>query len=324
MKAYYFFLVVLVLLGSCREKEALEALNIAPHISDQEFEIMENSDKGTSVGRIVALDPDDDPLEYILLDQQPASAFSIDATTGELLVDQSRLLDFEKIQRFILQVQVRDQDRKHSQSAQATVVIHVLNRKEQAFLFLPNGLDDLDDDLVCSNPFLYPSSENDHNIRAVQSEDWRGVYHVRSFLHFNKFALPADAVIQEAILTLHCTHAFTDFSRRSIALQLFALDSSWEEGMIAWDLHPTALEQSVLDIILTKAIEHGFDGPVAMKLDVTKLLQNSIAETGTFYGFMLKLKYEDCNDLKMEAALFSSGDSPKVANRPTLDITILK
>ena len=79
-----------------------------PTASDQEFIIDENSPAGTLVGTIVAKEPDNQPLEYWILDGNEEGTFALDSTSGELTVADSILLDFEENDLLELFVEASD------------------------------------------------------------------------------------------------------------------------------------------------------------------------------------------------------------------------
>lgn len=82
--------------------------NETPLISDASFTLDENSPKGTQVGRVSALDPDGDTLNFFIVSGNESEAFRIDQITGELSVADSSILDFEINITFTLEVEVSD------------------------------------------------------------------------------------------------------------------------------------------------------------------------------------------------------------------------
>ncbi|MBI1347631.1 hypothetical protein GC163_15225 [bacterium] len=83
--------------------------NEAPEISPQTFMVDENSPNGTSVGTVVANDPNAmDSLTYAITGGNIGRAFAINATTGEITVNNSLALDFETTPTFSITVQVTD------------------------------------------------------------------------------------------------------------------------------------------------------------------------------------------------------------------------
>ena len=84
--------------------------NSPPTVDNQSFDVEENSSNGTSVGTIAASDPDlpGDTLAFSLIGGTGATAFAVDAGSGEITVADSAQLDFEATISFTLQVKVTD------------------------------------------------------------------------------------------------------------------------------------------------------------------------------------------------------------------------
>ncbi len=108
------------------------AVNDGPSISAQSLSVMENSSIGTSVGFAVASDLDsgaDGTLSYSIIGGTGATAFAINAATGEITVADPTQLDFETTTAFTLQVQVTDGGAP-GLSSTATFTINLLNVNE--------------------------------------------------------------------------------------------------------------------------------------------------------------------------------------------------
>ena len=87
----------------------LSDVNEAPVVNDQTFTIAENSANGTVVGTIVSTDPDaGQTRSYAVTGGTGQTAFLVNATTGQITVADSTLLDFETTPSFILNVTVTD------------------------------------------------------------------------------------------------------------------------------------------------------------------------------------------------------------------------
>jgi hypothetical protein len=87
----------------------LNDINEAPTVNDQSFSIVENAANGTMVGSVVATDPNaGDDLIYAITAGNPGSGFTINATTGEITVNNSAALDYETNPNFSLTVEVTD------------------------------------------------------------------------------------------------------------------------------------------------------------------------------------------------------------------------
>ncbi len=94
--------------------------NDPPVISDQQFSIEENISQGSIVGQVSASDPDGDAITYQITGGNGQSVFSVNQTTGIIIVTDSAAADFETNQSFQIQITVSD-----SQSATATATISI-------------------------------------------------------------------------------------------------------------------------------------------------------------------------------------------------------
>ena len=92
----------------------LNDLNEAPSVADQSFSINENSANASVVGTVVATDPDatapNNTLRYAVTGGSGATAFALDAGSGQISVADSAQLNFEVTPSFTLNVSVTDQD----------------------------------------------------------------------------------------------------------------------------------------------------------------------------------------------------------------------
>ncbi|HHJ15410.1 MAG TPA: hypothetical protein ENJ80_01810, partial [Gammaproteobacteria bacterium] len=108
-------------------------------IVNQSFAVDENSANGTSVGTVAASDQDPaDTLSYSITAGNTGNAFAINASTGEITVNDSTQLDFESNPSFNLTVQVQDNG-TGTLSDTATVTINL------------NDIDDTPPSVVANN-----------------------------------------------------------------------------------------------------------------------------------------------------------------------------
>lgn len=87
---------------------SLTDLEESPIISDQIFEIEENTASTILVGTLIATDPNNDALTYNIVSGNDFGAFALNAVTGELTVDDASILDFETNPVFTLTIEVSD------------------------------------------------------------------------------------------------------------------------------------------------------------------------------------------------------------------------
>ena len=108
----------------------LNDLNEVPEINNQVFTIEENSNSNMLVGTIIASDPDNgQTLNYTILNGNINSAFTINSTNGEIIVNNSGALNFENISMFNLTVAVTDNG-VGTLSSQAVVTINLIDVNE--------------------------------------------------------------------------------------------------------------------------------------------------------------------------------------------------
>ncbi|HEY2251159.1 MAG TPA: cadherin domain-containing protein, partial [Planctomycetaceae bacterium] len=105
------------------------AVNDPPVISDQSFSLNENSAFGTSLGTVLATDPENQGMTYAITSGNSSNAFAINANTGAMTVANPAALDFETTPQFQLTVQVTDKG-SPALSASAAVTINLIDVNE--------------------------------------------------------------------------------------------------------------------------------------------------------------------------------------------------
>ncbi len=108
----------------------LNNVNDAPLITAGSFDLAENSPNASSVGIVMANDPDGSDLSYSITAGNTGAAFAINPTTGEITVANSTALDFETTPSFTLTVDVSD----GSLNASNTVTINLINVNESPII----------------------------------------------------------------------------------------------------------------------------------------------------------------------------------------------
>ncbi|MCO6456513.1 MAG: cadherin domain-containing protein [Pirellulaceae bacterium] len=145
------------------------AFNDPPTIMGATVSIDENSPNGTAVHTMVANDPEATPaqLQFSIVSQSVPGALAIDATSGQITVLDSSLLDFEMQTSIALTVQVSDQGQAGSGGPKTATALVTVNLNNLADVFTVGGggfarliliedagvtylhaLDEMDDDLV--------------------------------------------------------------------------------------------------------------------------------------------------------------------------------
>jgi len=108
----------------------LTEFNDSPTIAPQTFSVSENSANGTVIGTVVANDVNTRQSKtYSILSGNTGGAFSINASTGVLVVTNSLQLNYEVTPSFALVVKVMDNGTVPL-SAQATITVNLTNVNE--------------------------------------------------------------------------------------------------------------------------------------------------------------------------------------------------
>ncbi len=103
-------------------------VNEAPVVNDQGFSVAENAANGTVAGTVTASDPDaGDTLTYSITGGNTGNAFAINASTGQITVNNTAALDYETLPAFSLTVQVEDAGHL---TDTATVTVNLTNVNE--------------------------------------------------------------------------------------------------------------------------------------------------------------------------------------------------
>ena len=110
-----FTLITLFL--ACSHNDVAGPSNTAPTIEDQVFEIAENTDIGSVIGTIEAIDEDEDDLSFVIIDGNTDEIFALDSSSGVLTLLQT--LNIEVTDSYSLLIQVSD----GTNTAQATITV---------------------------------------------------------------------------------------------------------------------------------------------------------------------------------------------------------
>lgn len=104
--------------------------NSPPVIDNQTFSVNENMPNGTIVGTVVATDPNAGQSKtFSIVSGNTGSTFSINATTGAIVVTNTSTLNFEATPMFVLTVKVQDNG-TGALSDNALITINLLNVNE--------------------------------------------------------------------------------------------------------------------------------------------------------------------------------------------------
>lgn len=113
---------------------------------------------------------------------------------------------------------------------------------------------------------------------------------VRSLLQFSYNALPASAVIDSVILSLHAWDSSDGSEQHSTlngsnACWLERVTSSWNDATVTWNTQPTTTTQNRVQIPVSTSPTQNY-----LNINVTALVKDMLSSTNN--GFMLKLQTE--------------------------------
>jgi PKD repeat protein len=114
----------------------ITTINDAPSLNNQTFNVDENSANGTTVGVVVASDPEGDNVAYSIVSGNTNGAFAIDPATGLITVNNEGELNHEDTESYAVGVEATD-DGLPAETTQATVVININNVNETPVHSLP-------------------------------------------------------------------------------------------------------------------------------------------------------------------------------------------
>lgn len=110
-------ILLILIIFSCKKE------NNPPIITNQTFEISENSPDGSLIGNIIATDPDGDMLTIEIISSEDMP-FDIEPYTGNLFVKNGLMLNYEARSKYIFMVKVTDNNKRSLFNfASITVVI---------------------------------------------------------------------------------------------------------------------------------------------------------------------------------------------------------
>ena len=165
---------------------------------------------------------------------------------------------------------------------------------------------------------LYPSSPDgaEAELNAMAWTNQSVPANLRGLLNFDLTAIPANATIQSAFLTLYFNPASLNGSGHSHqsgsnASLLQRVTEPWNEFTTTWNNQPATTTQN--EVLLPQDTFPQQD----YRADVTALITDMINNPASSYGFLLKLQTEE----HYRSLLFCSGDYPDAAKHPKLEIT---
>jgi len=139
---------------------------------------------------------------------------------------------------------------------------------------------------------------------------------VRSLIQFDLSAIPANAFINSATLSLYFNPTSEEGKHycfpHSNSSYLERITSNWSETTVTWNNQPTTTTQNRVSLGGTTSSTQSFTN-----INVKQLIIDSRNNPSTSFGFMLRLQQEH----KFKKLIFASSDNATAAIRPKLTIT---
>ena len=139
---------------------------------------------------------------------------------------------------------------------------------------------------------------------------------VRSLIQFDLSAIPSNAFINSATLSLYFNPTSEEGKHycypHSNSSYLERITSNWSETTVTWNNQPSTTTQNRVSLGGTTSSTQSFTN-----INVRQLIIDSRNNPSTSFGFMLRLQQEH----KFKKLIFASSDNTTAAIRPKLTIT---
>ena len=135
----------------------------------------------------------------------------------------------------------------------------------------------------------------------------------RSMVEFDLSALPANAIIIDAKLSLYAYNQAETHSQQSGSNTCWIerITSNWDEGGVKWSNQPSSTTTNRVEIAGTS------DGSKDYEINVTNLVQDMADDPANSFGFLLKLQ----NEVRYRMMTFCTSDHADPTKHPKLSIT---
>jgi hypothetical protein len=136
---------------------------------------------------------------------------------------------------------------------------------------------------------------------------------IRSYIGFDLGSIPAEATIQHAAISLYHNHESSNAGHAGDnAAFLSRVTESWEEDAINWNNQPAFTTED--EVLIPTSVYEDQD---YLRLDVTDMIADMIAEPATGHGFMIRLVTpEILRSMKFTSSDFATDSS----RRPRLEV----
>ena len=184
----------------------------------------------------------------------------------------------------------------------------------------------------CVNLTLQPNSEtgNDASIYSIyptlaspagyelDALSWTisgNPYTMRGLMNFDLATIPAQSIIQSAVMTLYYDPSASNGNGQSTlsgsnAAWLQQITSTWNQNTVTWNNQPPTTTRDEAALLASTSATEDYT------IDVTTLVQDMIDSPATSFGFMISLQTEQY----YRSLVFGSSNNPDSTLHPKLDI----
>ena len=180
---------------------------------------------------------------------------------------------------------------------------------------------------ACTSLVIQPGEEGkDSEVYSLQptttlnGQTWRGMSwtfsgdqgEVRGFIDFDMSALPADAEIELAYLSLYSPDApTTQFHSGTNDALLQRVTSNWTETGVTWNNQPSTTTENQVTLDAST-----YDYQDYINIDVTQLVQDMREDPVNSFGLMIR----QANEEPLRRMSFCPGEYPNPKKHPRLEI----
>lgn len=302
------FIMILGISGC--QKESSEP-NLSPEVEDQTFSIDENSEAGSTVGFVIASDPNlGDVLSYFLPTQTPVRAFDIDRYSGELVVSNGAVLSYEEYEVFTLIVQVAD----GKMATNATLTVNINDLPEIFEITLKSGAE-LGKDAILHSSLSDINYGTHPQLNALAWTADGTPMVMRGLIQFDFSAIPESVAIEQANLSLYHLEAWNNSGHSQLSGSnesvLQKVTEAWDETTVTWDSQPAITSDGEVTLPASTSEDQNYT-----EIDVISLVAGANKKLLDNYGFMLSLKTESY----YRSLVFASSDADDSELHPQLHI----
>ncbi|HEX5003476.1 MAG TPA: DNRLRE domain-containing protein [Bacteroidia bacterium] len=179
----------------------------------------------------------------------------------------------------------------------------------------PNGASGIDAEIFSCVVCGYDNTNfgNKKDFNAITWTNSGSVSKVRSLIKFDLSAVPANAFITSAYLSLYFNPTSIEGNHSgSNAAYLQRITSSWDESTVTWNNQPSTTTANRITLPTASNNTQNY-----LNIDITYHIQDMAANPGSNFGFMLLLQ----NESVYRKMVLASSDNPDATLRPKLVIT---